>query len=148
MYDHCYTREASAEKDLNWSVPIFRCTMRPSQTEHTLFQDAYTASKRGIQLVIAAKIQTVHGLGGRCFQSGQNLPLPQNPTEHYRRFNVDKCKLTAATCHYSHSCSDCNGPHPRTQCPRSGQGPSSHARSPTSFTHQPQQPGLQAGLRY
>ena len=47
---------------------------------------------------------------------GPHVPVsnPSTQREICRCFNEGKCRY--ARCHYCHSCTDCQGPHPRVEC--------------------------------
>ena len=46
-----------------------------------------------------------------------------------RNYNSDRCYLTC--CRFSHTCFECQGPHPATRCPQS---PANHGRPPAGLS--------------
>ena len=147
-YDRCFRREALAQKNLDWSIPNAR-----------LYNEAFTGRARTVPRCSFC-LQEDHAaqacprnpnrpwfgwLPGAAFSTPsapQRPPagrLPQS-AECCRRFNDGKCKQTAASCRYAHKCSDCGGPHPRLQCPRSGQRQFVRPRSPSAGPRQPGPP--------
>ena len=153
-YDRCYRREALGQKDLNWSIPNIR-----------LYNEAFTGRARAIPRC-AHCLQEDH-VARYCplnpnrvwldwsapspatYGQGQGRPQPYQVPEHCRRFNAGKCKLTAATCRFSHRCGECNGPHPKFQCPRTGQRARMRSWSPSQTARQAlPPPPPQAGPHY
>ena len=151
-YDRCYRREALAQKNLNWSVPNAR-----------LYNEAFTGRARAVPRCSFC-LQEDH-VAQSCPRN-PNRPWfgwLQDPLDHFpqhqrpstsrppqsaeccRRYNEGKCKQTLATCRYAHKCLECNGPHPRLHCPRSGQRGGARPRSPIN---PPRLPYPQPGQRY
>ena len=138
IYDSCYRREALVNKDLDWSVP-----------NACLYNEAFTGRARAIprcnyclQEDHATRscslnpnrswVGWIPGSLGDQPPSAGRQPSLRSPatTECCRRYNAGRCKQPASACRYTHRCTDCNGPHPRLQCPRGGQKGSGQARSP------------------
>ena len=134
-YDRQFRREALARKDLNWSV-----------TDPRLYNKAFTGRARSIARCIYG-LQDDH-TAAYCpknpmlgwFPDGSTWPTPltlpatvgcatssppscvaQQSVEICRKYEV-RCKHPQ--CHYQHLCSNCQGPHPWSDCSRN------HARAP------------------
>lgn len=123
-YDRCYRREALALKNLNWSVPNAR-----------LYNEAFTGHAKAIPRCSYC-LQEDHS--AHACPRNSNRPWfgwipdgatppdqrpasrPTQSTECCRRYNDGRCKQTVSTCCYAHRCIECNGPHPRIHCPRTG----------------------------
>ena len=119
-YDRCYRREALASKNLNWSMPNLR-----------LYNEPFTGHARSIPRCTHC-LQEDHP-SSACprnparswllwqldpFTGNQSCQGRQQSSERCRRFNEGKCRHSANSCHYSHKCLECYGPHPSYQCPR------------------------------
>ena len=156
-YDRCFRREALAQKNLDWSEPNARLyneafTGRAKVLPRCSFclQEDHVAQycPRNPNRPWPGWYQDTTISQPLSRQQPTPRPPPQSPA-FCRRYNEGKCKHTVATCHYTHRCMDCSGPHPRQHCPRGGQRAYARPRSPGNSPRQMGPPAIQhPGTRY
>ena len=116
-YDTCYRRKAAATKSLEWG-----------QVDFNLYNETFTGRAKSIAR--CKYCSSEHHAAGDCRYAPEHGRLAMSPRQAYARFESSRpsdniCHLfnhkagnrcRFSPCKFSHSCTECQGSHPASQC--------------------------------
>lgn len=126
-YDACYRRRASFTKSLDWGVVDF-----------TLYNETFTG--RAKTIARCHHCMSEYHTANACMyapdipstsQYTARLPTASKVCNLFNSRLGNMCRYNP--CRYTHSCTECQGSHPRSSCHRSKPPPPKRARSDSAY---------------